>query len=150
MVEVPMARVVKSIRIDAPREHVFALATDVTRQPDWTTFVKEGLIISGDGKSAGTTDRTVIQVGPRATKTESVWTEYNSGERFARRATSGMQMEERMLFTPVGNGTDVQWAVSYTPPLGILGKLMDVFMMNRVYQNEIEGSLERLKAELET
>ena len=51
---------------------------------------------------------------------------------------------------PVGNGTDVQWAVSYTPPMGPLGKFMDVFMMNRVYQNEIEASLERLKAELET
>ena len=145
-----MARVVKSIRIDAPREHVFALATDVTRQPDWTTFVKEGLITSGDGNSAGTTDRTVIKVGPRATKAESVWTEYNAGERFARRATSGMQMDERMLFTSVGNGTDVQWAVTYAPPLGPLGKFMDVFMMNRVYQNEIEASLERLKAALET
>ena len=145
-----MARVVKSIRIDAPREHVFALATDVTRQPDWTTFVKEGLITSGDGKSAGTTDRTVVQVGPRPTKAESVWTEYTIGERFARRATSGMQMEERMLFTAVGNGTDVQWAVNYTPPMGPLGKFMDVFMMNRVYQNEIEASLERLKEALET
>ena len=145
-----MAKVVKSIRIDAPREHVFALATDVTRQPDWTTFVKEGLITSGDGKSAGTTDRTVVQVGPRPTKAESVWTEYTTGERFARRATSGMEMEERMLFTPVGNGTDVQWAVRYTPPMGPLGKFMDVFMMNRVYQNEIEASLERLKEALET
>jgi uncharacterized membrane protein len=145
-----LARVVKSIRIDAPREHVFALATDVTRQPDWTTFVKEGLITSGDGKSAGTTDKTTVKVGPRATKAENVWTEYTTGERFARRATSGMQMEERMLFTPVGNGTDVQWAVSYTPPMGPLGKFMDVFMMNRVYQNEIEASLDRLKAALET
>lgn len=145
-----MARVVKSIRIDAPREHVFALATDITRQPDWTTFVKEGAITSGDGKSAGTTDRTVVQIGPRPTKSEHTWTEYNTGERFARRATKGMEMEERMLFTAVGNGTDVQWAVSYTPPMGPIGKFMDVFMMNRVYQNEIEGSLERLKVALET
>jgi uncharacterized membrane protein len=145
-----LPRVVKSIRIDAPREHVFALATDITRQPDWTTFVKEGAITSGDGRSAGTTDRMVIKVGPRATHAENVWTEYNAGERFARRATSGMKMEERMLFTPVGNGTDVQWAVNYTPPMGPLGKFMDAFMMNRVYQNEIEASLERLKAELET
>ena len=145
-----MARVVKSIRVDAPREHVFALATDVTRQSDWTTFVKEGLITSGDGKSAGTTDRSVVKVGPRSTKAETVWTEYNAGERFARRATSGMQMEERMLFTAVGNGTDVQWAVTYEPPMGPIGKFMDVFMMNRVYQNEIEASLERLKVALET
>src|SRR3972149_6818613 len=112
-----MARVLKSIRIDAPREHVFALATDIARQPDWTTFVKEGLITSGDGKSAGTTDRTVVKVGPRATKAENVWTEYATGETFARRATSGMQVEERLTFTPAGNSTDVEWLVNYTPPM---------------------------------
>jgi uncharacterized membrane protein len=144
-----LARVLKSIRIDAPREHVFALATDVTRQPDWTTFVKEGLITSGDGRSAGTTDRTVVKVGPRATKAENVWTEYTTAEAFARRATSGMEMEEKMTFTATANGTEVQWMVVYKPPMGPLGKFMDAFMMNRVYQNEIEASLERLKAELE-
>jgi uncharacterized membrane protein len=144
-----LARVVKSISIDAPREHVFALATDLARQPDWTTFVKEGLITSGDGKSAGTTDRTVVKVGPRSSKAENVWTEYAAGEVFARRATSGMEMEEKLTFIPAGNGTEVQWMVVYKPPLGPLGWFMDVFMMNRVYQNEIEGSLERLKAELE-
>ena len=145
-----MARVAKSIQIDAPREHVFALATDVSRQPDWTTFVKEGLITSGDGKSAGTRDRTVFKVGPRATRAENIWTAYNPGELFARRSVGGMKQEETLQFTPTDNGTLVQWDVNYQPPLGPLGKFMDVFMMNRVYQNEIEGSLERLKAALES
>ncbi len=91
-----MARVAKSIQIDAPREHVFALATDIGRQPDWTTFVKEGLITAGDGKSAGTRDRTVFKVGPRATKAENLWTAYNPGELFARRSVMGMTQEETM------------------------------------------------------
>jgi len=144
-----VARVVKSIRIDAPREHVFALATDITKQPDWTTFVKEGVVTSGDGKSAGTTDRMVIRVGPRATTAENIWSEYATGEVFGRRTTSGMAMQEIMTFTAAGNGTQVEWAVDYTPPMGALGRFMDVFMMNRVYQNEIEASLENLKKELE-
>ena len=145
-----MARVVKSIRIDAPREHVFALATDITRQPDWTTFVKEGVITSGDGKSAGTTDRMVIQVGPRPTKAEHTWTEYNS-----RRAVCPARHEGHAD----GRAHDLHacWqrhrrsvGCNYTPPMGPIGAFMDVFMMNRVYQNEIEGSLERLKEALET
>jgi len=145
-----LARVTKSIQIDAPREHVFALATDIGRQPDWTTFVKEGLITSGDGKSAGTRDRTVFKVGPRATKAENLWTAYNPGELFARRSVMGITQEETMQFTAAGNSTLVQWTVNYQPPLGPLGRFMDVFMMNRVYQNEIEASLERLKAALES
>ena len=145
-----MARVAKSIQIDASREHVFALATDISRQPEWTTFVKEGLITSGDGKSAGTRDRTVFRVGPRSTRAENLWTAYNTGELFARRSVSGMTQEETMQFTPAGNSTLVEWTVNYRPPLGPLGRFMDVFMMNRVYQNEIEASLERLKASLES
>ena len=58
-------------------------------------------------------------------------------------------MDERMTFTPAGNGTNVEWAVNYTPPMGPIGKMMDVFMMNRVFQNEIEASLENLKTALE-
>ena len=145
-----MAQVVKSIEIDAPREHVFALATDLSRQPDWTTFVKEGLITSGDGKSPGTRDRTVFKVGIRSTKAENLWTGYTPGELFARKTISGIRQEETMAFTPAGNGTLVQWNVTYRPPLGLIGRFMDVFMMNRIYQNEIEGSLEKLKAALES
>jgi uncharacterized membrane protein len=145
-----MAQVVKSIEINAPREHVFALATDVTRQPEWTTFVKEGVITSGDGKSSGTTDRVRIKVGPRTTQHEGIWESYRVGERFARKSTAGMEMSEEMTFTDAGNATRVEWKVEYTPPAGPLGRFMDVFMMNRVYQNEIEGSLEGLKRELET
>src|SRR5207249_10188049 len=37
-----LARVAKSIEIDAPREHVFAPATDTGRQPDWPTLGQEG------------------------------------------------------------------------------------------------------------
>jgi uncharacterized membrane protein len=145
-----LARVIKSIEIDAPREHVFALATDISRQPDWTTFVKEGLITSGDGRSPGTRDRTVFKVGLRSTKTENLWTAYTPGELFARKTVSGMTQEESMRFTAEGNSTVVQWNVNYRPPFGPLGRFMDIFMMNRVYQNEIEGSLERLKAALES
>ena len=145
-----MARIVKSVQIDAPREHVFALALDFSRQPEWTTFIKEALITSGDGKSAGTTDRSVIKVGPRASESEGEWTEYKAGELFARRSIAGMSMRERMTFTPADGGTWVEWEVVYKPPMGPLGRFMDAFMMNRVFQNEIEASLENLKVALET
>ena len=145
-----MARITKSIQIDAPRDHTFALALDFGRQPEWSTFIQEAVITSGDGTSAGTTDRTTLKVGPRASANENEWTEYQAGEKFARRATSGMSIEERLTFADSGAGTLVEWMVDYKPPLGPLGAFMDVFMMNRVFQNETEASLENLKAALES
>jgi len=43
----------------------------------------------------------------------------------------------------------VEWLVEYEPPMGMLGRLMDALLMNRVFQNDIETSLERLKVRLE-
>jgi len=145
-----MARITKSIQIDAPHDHAFALALDFARQPEWSTFIQESIVTSGDGSSAGTTDRTTIKVGPRASVNENLWTEYQAGEKFARRATSGMSIEERLTFAESGGGTLMTWMVDYKPPMGPLGAFMNVFMMNRVFQNEIEASLENLKAALES
>jgi len=144
-----MSRIVKSIEIDAPNEHVFALATDLTKQPEWTTFVKEAIITSGDGKSTGTTDRYRVKVGPRVTSADGIWTAYEPGAAFGRSNTSGMPLNEKLSFTAVGSRTRVDWAVDYAPPMGPIGRFVDLAFMNRVYQNELEASLENLKAALE-
>lgn len=137
------------IDIDAPREHVFALAADVSKHADWTTFIKETAITGGDGKSAGTTDKRVIKVGPQRKVLEDEWTEYAPGEAFARHFTGYFVGDEKIALTPSGNATHVEWTVDYTPPFGILGKFGALFMMARIFQNEVEASLENLKRELE-
>jgi len=144
-----MPRLKAAIDIDAPREHVFALAGDLTKRPDWTTFVKEVVITAGDGKSAGTKDKTTAKIGPQSKKWEGTVTQYQAAELLARSFEGYFIGEERMTFTPSGNGTRVEWSVNYTPPFGLLGKFGAWFMMARFYQNELEGSLEKLKAELE-
>ena len=144
-----MPRLSWSIDIDAPKEHVFALAADVTKQPEWSTFIKEVTITSGDAKSEGTTDRTVIKIGPQLHKLEGTWTEFKPGEAVARHFTGYLAMEDRMTFTPADGGTRVQWNVNYKPPFGLLGVVMAWFMMARIFQNEIEASLDNLKAALE-
>jgi uncharacterized membrane protein len=144
-----LPRIVKSIDIDASPENVFNYATNPTTQADWVQFLRSVEVTSGDGKSVDTTDRCVIKLGPRATPVEAVWTEYEPPRTFARKATSGMEMEGRMTFEPEGEGTRVRWSVQYKPPMGPLGMMVDALFMNRVFQNEIEESLESLKAQLE-
>jgi len=144
-----MPNLAASIDIDAAKEHVFALAADPSRQPEWTTFIKKVVITSGDGKSEGTTDRTTIKVGPQPHTLEGTWTAYRPGELLARRFTGYMRMEDRITFAPAGKGTRVEWSVNYTPPFGLIGKFMAWFLMARIFQNELEASLENLKRVLE-
>jgi uncharacterized membrane protein len=144
---VPLIR--KSIAISASPEDVFNYVTNYSTQPDWITFIREVEITSGDGKSEGTTDRCLFKLGPRAQTLDAVWTEYDPPRAFAGEATSGLEMEGRMTFDPGDGGTHVEWTISYEPPMGPLGALLDALFMNRLFQNEIEESLESLKAQLE-
>ena len=145
-----MPRLKAVVDIDVPREHVFALAADVSKQPEWTTWIKEIIITSGDGKSAGTTDRTKFKVGPQARLLEGTWTEYEPAEAFARHFTGYLEADERMTFIPINGGTRVEWTVNYKPPFGVLGAFMAWFMMARFFQNELEASLENLRELLES
>lgn len=144
-----MPRLKAVIDIDAAREHVFAVAGDLTKRPEWTTFVKEVVITSGDGKSAGSKDQTVAKIGLKRNRWQGTLTEYKPGEVLSREFGGYFVGEERMTFAPAGNSTHVEWAVNFTPPFGLLGRFMGWFMMARIYQNELEGSLENLKAALE-
>ena len=144
-----MPRIRKSIEIEASPEHVFNYATNASTQTGWVKFLKQIDITSGDGQSRGTTDRCVVKLGPRAQAVDAVWTEYDAPRAFARKATDGMEMEGRMTFQPVDGGTRVEWTIGYKPPMGPLGAVVDALFMNRVFQNEIEESLDSLKAQLE-
>ena len=144
-----MPSIRKSIDIDASPDNVFNYVTNTATQPDWIKFIKQVDITSGEGQGKGTTDRCVIKLGPRAQTMEALWTEYDPPRLFARKATSGMEMEGRMTFEPRDDGTHVEWTIGYKPPMGPLGTAVDALFMNRVFQNEIEESLESLKAQLE-
>ena len=145
-----MPRLKAAVQIDAPREHVFALVADPSKLAEWTTFVKEAVVTSGDAKSAGTTDRMVSKIGPMRNNFEGRWTEFRPGEVFAREFGGYFTGSERITLTPSDSGTSVEWSVNYTPPYGLLGKFGAWFMMARIYQNELEASLENLKKALET
>jgi uncharacterized membrane protein len=139
----------KSIDIDASPGNVFNYATNVATQPDWMKFLEGIDITSGDGRSKGTTDRCVIKLGTRAQTVEELWSEFDPPRSFARKSTGGMEMDGRMTFEPKEGGTSVEWTIGYVPPAGTLGKVVDALFMNRVFQNEMEESLESLKAQLE-
>ena len=45
--------------------------------------------------------------------------------------------------------TRIDWVISYSPPMSLIGLFVDFLFMNRIFQNQIEDSLERLKSHLE-
>jgi hypothetical protein len=143
-----MPRIKTHIDIDASRDHVFA-AAEPLKMSEWAIHIKDTIVTGGDGKSAGTTDRTLITVTPRTNKLESEWTEYQPGAVWARKFKGYLSGTERMTFWPHEGGTRVTWTYDYKPPFGPIGAIGALLVMARVVQNNMETSLETLKREIE-
>jgi len=146
-----MPQVSKSIEISAPRERVFQEAADPVKQPDWALLLNRVELTQGDGRTLGSKQAWQFKVGPRAQNLEATVTRFVENEYVSREATGALALEESMNFVALDpNLTRVHWTFEYTPPLGRLGRLLDLVLVNRVFQNDVETSLEALKARLET
>jgi|DewCreStandDraft_5_1066085.scaffolds.fasta_scaffold01736_10 uncharacterized membrane protein len=146
-----MPRIRKGIDIEATPEQVFAEIADPARQTEWALPFREIEVVEGDGKSQGSVQRWQFKVGPRAETLTAIVTDYKENRSIAREVREGpLAYRDRLSVVPqTGEVTRVEWLVEYEPPMGMLGRLMDALLMNRVFQNDIETSLERLKVRLE-
>ena len=145
-----MPRLDAFIDIKAPREKVFAFISDVEAQPQWCKWAKDVEVTSPNHKGVGATDEMIMQVGPRKERVEGIVTEYKDGQFFSRRHTRGMQMSESYSVLPTADGSRVAWIIEYTPPMGAMGKMMDLIFMERLFEQLQGDSLNNLKAVMET
>jgi uncharacterized membrane protein len=146
----PMPRIDNAIDIKAPVDKVFAYVADVTSHPEWVKWTKQAEVTSLDRKGVGATTFEIMQVGPKKEQIETLVTEYKDGQFFTRRNTRGMEMTSRVSVVPFGEGTKVAMSVDYTPPMGGMGKLMDLIFMERLFDQLMKDSLTNLKERLET
>jgi uncharacterized membrane protein len=61
-----------------------------------------------------------------------------------------MDMTDRLAVVPTSDGSKVAWSVEYTPPMGPMGKMMDLLFMSTLFNQLMEDSLTNLKERLES
>ena len=147
-----MPRLDNAIDIKAPQDKVFAYVSNIEAQPEWVKWAKSVELTSPEKTGVGATDAMAIQVGPQKQNVEGLITDYQEGESLTRRLTRGMTFTERYSVAPsaAGDGTQVEWSIDYTPPMGGLGKLVNWLFMNRLFEQLMADSLTNLKERLET
>lgn len=144
-----MTRVDNSIDIKAPKEKVFAFIADLEARPQWVKWSREAEVTSMQKEGVGTTDRSTMQVGPQKQKTEGLVTEFQPGYTIARRLTRGMDLSERVSVLTAADATKVVYSVEYTPPMGVMGQIMDALFMGKLMEQLMEDSLDILKERME-
>jgi uncharacterized membrane protein len=145
-----MPRLDNSIDIKAPLETVFEYLTDIAAHPEWVKWTKDAEVTSLEKKGLGVTSSEVMQVGPRKERIETIVTEYKPEEFFTRRHTRGMEMTDRLSVVKAGDGTKVAWSIDYVPPMGPMGKMMDLIFMVRLFDQLMKDSLGLLRQRLES
>lgn len=145
-----MPRIDNAIEIKASRDKVFQYISNVEAQPEWVKWAKRAEVTSPDRTGVGATDAMVLQVGPQKQNVEGLVTEYQEGQLFTRRLTKGLDLTERLAVVPYGDGSKVAYSVEYTPPMGVLGKVVDLLFMMRLFEQLMKDSLTNLKERLET
>lgn len=145
-----MARIEKSVVINASPEKVFALLADVERFPEWMDMVKEVRITSRERTGAGTTSHWATEVGDSRAEWDAENTEWVENERMAWRTTSGnLSAFGSNTLKPVAGGTELTWVMDYELPYSILGKIVDKLKVSKDMEKGMERALQNLKSLLE-
>ena len=133
--------------ISRPLEHVFDVATDVGRLPEWMTGVIEANALTPGPLRKGTEFEHVLQfLGKRFTARFET-TEYEENQRISFRSISGpIDMETTVTYEEVSDGTRIHQTVSGNPR-GFF-KIAEPVLI-RLVERQLKGSLENLKDILE-
>ena len=91
-----MPRIDNSTEIKATPAAVFQYISDLEALPEWVKWAKRVEVTSLSKQGVGTTDASLMQVGPQKQNVEGLITEYKDGEFYTRRLTRGMELTERL------------------------------------------------------
>jgi coenzyme Q-binding protein COQ10 len=131
-----MARVERSITINAPVEKVFAYIEDPINELEWIPSLVEVQDVAGQG--AETHFRWAYKMAGMRLEGEGTNTEYIPNERIVTQSKGGIVSTWTLTFEPHDGGTKLNLVIEYTIPVPVLGKLAEALVLR---QNEREADL---------
>jgi uncharacterized membrane protein len=140
-----MAKVEKSVTVDAPVERVFAYLKDPMSNLEWLPGMMEVTKVSGEG--VGARFRWVYKMAGIALEGESTALEFVPNQRFVTESKSGIVSTWTWDFAPQNGGTRIDLMVDHIAPIPVLGKLAEGLV---VRQNErvLDTALENIRSRM--
>ena len=142
-----MAKLEKSITINAPAEKVFGYMNVPTNLPEiWPSMVeaKDVQRLPNGGNSF----RWVYKMAGMRFEGTSEDTEVVANERVVSETKGGIDSTIIWMFQPEAGGTEVTFEAEYTVPIPLLGKLAEAVIV-RMNEHETDLLLANLKARME-
>jgi len=145
-----MAKLEKSIHIEAPVEKVSAFLTEPANWPTiWPSMLEcQGTEKSPDG-SHYTSVHWVYKMSGMRFEGDSDTIEYVPNQRVATKSRSGIENTVVWTFEPEESGTRATFSVEYVVPVPVLGKLAANAIV-KSNEREMDVVLENLKKAMES
>jgi uncharacterized protein YndB with AHSA1/START domain len=142
-----VAKVERSILINAPVEKVFAYINDPANLPEiWPSMIEAKEIERLP--NGGNRFRWVYKMAGMRFEGSSEDTECVANERVVSETKGGIESTIAWLFQPEAGGTRATNVTDYTVPIPLLGKLAESFIV-RQNENEIKVLMANLKDRME-
>ena len=142
-----MAKVSKTITINAPVEKVFGYIDEPTNLPEiWPSLVEIKDV--QPLPNGGTSSRYVYKMAGIRFEGTSEDTDYVANQRVVSKTKGGIESTVTWMFQPEAGGTKVTYEAEYTVPIPLLGKLAEAFIVKQ-NEGEAELILANLKARME-
>lgn len=143
-----MAKITRSISINAPVEKVYAFMTDPSNLPEiWPSMVevKDVQPAPAGGYNFGW----VYKMAGTRFEGASEVTEFIANQRTVNKSTKGIQSTFVWSYEREDGGTKLTMEAEYVVPVPLLGKLAEAFIVKQ-NEHEAEVLLANLKARMET
>ena len=140
-----MPSVETSITINAPIEKVFDTIIDPELTAQWSSGVSEVTNIKGNPWEKGSsTDLAYHVLGMKLTQ-HMVTSEIEKPRKVIYLMEGGFPGTSEFALEPQGQVTKVDIRIDYSVPGGILGKIANQVLLERMNRKNIEGTAEGLK-----
>ena len=141
-----MAKVQRTITINAPVEKVFAYITDPTNELEYIPSITDIRNVKGEGVGM-TYNWTYKMMGiSRSGKSEAI--EYKPNERYVSKSSGGIVSTWTWTFMPEAGGTQMNLGVDFTIPVPVLGKFAERLVLGQT-EREADLAMATLKDRLE-
>lgn len=140
-----MAKIEKSIEINAPLNKVFSLI-NWERVPEYYDSIKKVEWTSKPKMEVGATVHILSEIAGAKGEWDAEITEYKENEKVSWRTTSGnMTIIYNATLEAAKAGTKLTTSFDYELPYSILGKLIDKLRVHSAMEKESEKALQKMK-----
>jgi uncharacterized membrane protein len=142
-----MAKLTKSIIINAPVEKVFSFIDEPTNLPKiWPSLVEATNVKRLP--NGGHSDKWVYKMAGIKLNGSGEDIEHIPNKRIVTKTKGGADSTQAWLFQPEAGGTKVTFEVEYTVPMKVMGKLAEA-IITKMNEHEGDTVLANLKAVME-